>query len=367
MAVRTCVLRCLVILATVGLHGPVRADIVSMLGMPHGNSLIDPTSDPPEVQHLSRQLQRGGLEAGAAALQLRPELIVLMTPHGITDEHAWVLYDAPYASGWQGRHFANITLHRQASKQAAEALLKAGMQVKWAYPELPGGGLHLRWGETIPWAMLQHPQHIPAVIISPPISAYSGGEATFSLPVAQQLLHAGGMLAEAFSGPGSSRTLLIASADLAHTHLATGPYGFNASAQPFEDAIQRWADTGSAQALVHEAGAHAQGAGSCGHPLYMVLHGAMVATQGQPLTSSSSGDNATAQQTSSCLGADSDVDCGNGAVAVAAAGDGGPSSTSQGPPPISDVTGWVGRTYAYAHPQYFGMLVAHWTRPVVQQ
>jgi hypothetical protein len=174
------------------------------------------------------------------------------------------------------------------------------------------------------------------------------------------------MLAEAFSGPGSPRTLLIASADLAHTHLATGPYGFNASAQPFEDAIQRWVNTGSAQELVQVAGRYAQGAGSCGHPLYMVLHGAMVATQGQTHTSSSR-DGATSQRATECLGATSDGDCGNSAMAVAAAAEGGPSSIGAGPPPTPDVTGWVGQTHAYAHPTYYGMLVAHWTRPVVQQ
>ena len=33
---------------------------------------------------------------------------------------------------------------------------------------------------------------------------------------------------------------VVISSDLAHTHLASGPYGYSASAQPFDDAVGRW-------------------------------------------------------------------------------------------------------------------------------
>merc|ERR1719188_1777362 len=61
------------------------------------------------------------------------------------------------------------------------------------------------------------------------------------------------------------RIVWLVSSDLAHTHLASGPYGFCTCAQPFDDAVQRWAADGNSSALLVEAAENQKlGAASCG-------------------------------------------------------------------------------------------------------
>merc|ERR1711974_518305 len=68
----------------------------------------------------------------------------------------------------------------------------------------------------------------------------------------------------------------IVSSDLAHTHMASGPYGFCTCAQPFDDAVQRWAESGEPSALLVDATRNQQlGAASCGFTGLVTLEGMM--------------------------------------------------------------------------------------------
>ena len=69
--------------------------------------------------------------------------------------------------------------------------------------------------------------------------------------------------------------LWLVSADLAHTHLKSGPYGYCPCAEPFDAACGRWAQGAGLEAL-QEARRH-QGAGamSCGFTGLVALQGGL--------------------------------------------------------------------------------------------
>ncbi|CAE7221091.1 unnamed protein product [Symbiodinium natans] len=110
------------------------------------------------------------------------------------------------------------------------------------------------------------------------------------------------------------RVVWIVSADLAHTRLASGPYGFCPCAQPFDNAVLRWAkdvpSQSAAEALLQEARRwQREGAASCGFTGLVAAQGAMAQLSA----------NGTAVP-------------------------------------------WAGEVLAYGHPTYYGMMVAKFER-----
>ena len=77
----------------------------------------------------------------------------------------------------------------------------------------------------------------------------------------------------------AERVVVLISSDLAHTHLANGPYGYSPAAKPFDAAIGRWATDplAHASALLKEAAGLEAHALSCGFTGLVMLHGALLA------------------------------------------------------------------------------------------
>lgn len=88
------------------------------------------------------------------------------------------------------------------------------------------------------------------------------------------LLRLGGRLFD-YLDAMSERVAVLASSDLAHTHLASGPYGYSAAAKPFDKACGLWAADPEQHAsqLLEVAASLASKALSCGIPSLLMLHG----------------------------------------------------------------------------------------------
>ena len=76
----------------------------------------------------------------------------------------------------------------------------------------------------------------------------------------------------------SARVLVVVSGDLAHTHLASGPYGYNPAAVPFDAALGAWASCLDPAPLLENATALADDAKSCGFTGAVMLHGLLNAS-----------------------------------------------------------------------------------------
>jgi len=71
------------------------------------------------------------------------------------------------------------------------------------------------------------------------------------------------------------RVAVVISSDLAHTHLASGPYGKSAAAEPFDLAVGEWGKTLAPAPLLETARSLVPKALSCGYTGLVMLHGMM--------------------------------------------------------------------------------------------
>eukprot|EP00041_Stephanoeca_diplocostata_P026485 m.715197 g.715197 ORF g.715197 m.715197 type:complete len:214 (-) comp22978_c0_seq7:3359-4000(-) len=107
----------------------------------------------------------------------------------------------------------------------------------------------LRWGEVVP---LHFMRRTLAHVQQSEMGSKNGGDATrvaiLSIPTRRYkhdlemipgLLDLGGKIG-AYLQASPLRVAVVVSADLAHTHQASGPYGFSPAAKPFDTACARW-------------------------------------------------------------------------------------------------------------------------------
>ena len=133
----------------------------------------------------------------------------------------------------------------------------------------------IRWGEVLPLTFLTPGVREAAkiVILSQPLRRSSA-----SAQMVPELLRLGDAAFRVLDAM-PERVALLMSSDLAHTHLASGPYGFSDAAAPFDAAVARWAGNpmANATALLDEAAQLEKQAMSCGFTSLVFLHGALAA------------------------------------------------------------------------------------------
>ena len=107
------------------------------------------------------------------------------------------------------------------------------------------------------------------ILISLPTRRYSQSDV-----MVPELLQLGNKLFDYFDDV-RERVVFIGSSDLAHTHLASGPYGYSEAAAPFDWSCGKWAaDPQKEQnALLLDATTLVNKALSCGFPSLVILHG----------------------------------------------------------------------------------------------
>jgi aromatic ring-opening dioxygenase LigB subunit len=155
----------------------------------------------------------------------------------------------------------------------------------------------LRWGEVIPLHfILPNTPLTKVMILSQPSRRYSD-----SVAMIPELLQLGRALQGYIQYDMSERVVVVISADLAHTHLHSGPYGYSNASEPFDLAVGERVREVNTTALLVTAAGLVNRALSCGYTGMVMLHGMLEAI-------------------------------GQGS--------------------------WVSRLYANYHPSYYGMMVA---------
>ena len=138
----------------------------------------------------------------------------------------------------------------------------------------------LRWGEVVP-LLLAVPEatrkRSRLLVWSQPLRRY-----TQSPAMVPELLRVGGILRKWIDGL-PERVVVIISSDLAHTHLASGPYGFSNASEPFDRSVGHWAKDplGNADALLVTARNLEDRAMSCGFTGLVMLHGMLFGSSGR--------------------------------------------------------------------------------------
>jgi len=277
----------------------VRSTVIAAAVIPHGDFAYDPSLV--DNKGGSLELHRASVTVGQWIQSLEPDLVVLTTPHGLADKNNFLFYANTEASGFAllGPDLDNncttdpkppyqVPYSTPLAPQYVNDLLVSlastfPVNVSSLYAFGDSEPIPLRWGEIIPLSFLnrqqqpqpqqqpeqpQQPQQQPHLIIL----SIPTRRNTHAAPMIPELVRLGQALNEHFRRI-PEKVVVVASADLAHTHLACGPYGFSETAAPFDAACGEWAGTLSADPLLVTAGSLVSKALSCGYTGLVVLHG----------------------------------------------------------------------------------------------
>ncbi len=193
---------------------------------PHGfQCLPELTPSPDEAAATRRALTALGDRLAA----LRPETVIVVTPHGIRIDGAISISTAERAAGELG---PDVAVDFRVDQDLAEAIaVESGHEnvpvARCIYGASSGPQccIPLDWGAIIPLRYMGHTYDPkPKVVVICP---------SRSLALEQQVAFGRAIGRAAAASP--KRIALIASADQAHAHDEDGPYGFDPAAARYDD------------------------------------------------------------------------------------------------------------------------------------
>lgn len=182
-------------------------------------------------------------ELGRRMARAAPETIVLITPHGHRVDGVFSLLhnlrvQGVLAEDQEGtRHSLKLSFEADQELNLAicEQARDLGVPVAkigYAQPTAQEFVQELDWGALVPlWFLAAHLTPQPRVVIACPDRGNLRDLPWELFPRFGQAIH------QAANATGR-RIALIASADLGHSHAATGPYGFNPASAEFDAALQ---------------------------------------------------------------------------------------------------------------------------------
>ncbi|XP_038073874.1 uncharacterized protein LOC119741974 [Patiria miniata] len=257
-------------------------EIVGAFVLPHGGIAFDPSHFNTSNQTARQEawlIHDAAQAVGEIISSLKPDLILLSTPHGIADLEKFQFYLNPKGRGsadtdnYVGPYRLAVDLDSISSQDLVRELGKLGEHVSGLSAFGPPGGaadpFPLRWGEVIPLSFVRSLETMKVAVISQPSRRYND-----SVQMIPELLHLGAVLHDQLLLL-QKRIVVLISADLAHTHDKNGPYGYSTAAEPFDQACSLWASTLDEAALVSTAAQYVNKALSCGYTGLVMLHGLM--------------------------------------------------------------------------------------------
>lgn len=273
-------LRCALVASAVA---SISAEIIAAAAVPHGDFALDPSLI--GGVNGSTLIHNASIALGRQLSQLKPDLIFITTPHGVALTNDFAVYQSSNGSGFAliGGDLHNASypgyevpmqfpLAPDLAGDLVDQLRLAGSNVTGILPWADSEAFPIRWGEVVPLWFLQSylndTQNAQVLIWSQPLRRYN-----HSVAMIPELLTVGAAL-YSYLQALPHRVVVIASTDLAHTHLnPVQPYPPCTCAGPFDAACGEWAATLNGTKLTVGAAALAQDAMSCGYTGLVMLHG----------------------------------------------------------------------------------------------
>ena len=178
---------------------------------------------------------RKGMRALAVAMNnTRPETIVLASPHNLRlDKHIGVV-TSENSSGSTAEGRREIQLRAKCDVEFARKLAEAGeaaglpvVAASYGVSDGPLSDMAMDWGTMVPlWFFLRGRRTKRKIVIVTP---------SREIPLAQNV-EFGRIIAET-AEEGKRRVAFVASADQAHRHQQSGPYGFDRRAAVYDKQV----------------------------------------------------------------------------------------------------------------------------------
>ncbi|MHA1971897.1 MAG: hypothetical protein ACTSW1_02820 [Candidatus Hodarchaeales archaeon] len=239
--------------------------------LPHGSMILNPlkTNIPESAKELNAKMN----EISRAIASIDPDLCILITPHGIALSHDYGLYMNRTASGsaeWEGEwneFEVKIDIDLDKTTELFNVFKKDNLPVSTITCYSSNVNAPLRWGEVVPLWFLRNISS-KFIILSLPTRRYN------QVKMMTSELERLGMNLASFVERLPEKTIILISADLAHTHDPKGPYGFSEKAEIFDTIIEEWLTSGlKKELLIDQAADILDEALACGYAGFVVLQG----------------------------------------------------------------------------------------------
>lgn len=241
--------------------------------VPHGAQIIAVLAqDDPDCMATTRASMQ---EVGAQMRAAQPDVIVVLTPHGIRASGQFVIANCERMTGvLTGDAGASISMERSVDRDLAtqlqqhvEAAHIPVAAVNFATSEGPLSSLPLDWGVIVP---LYFMPEVPIVVVTP----------ARDLPMTE-CVRFGEALLKTVELSGK-RVGLVASCDWSHTHRADGPYGFHTAAKELDEAVAHAISDNALERLLDFSPEWIEDAKPDGLWQTLILAGALPASVGRP-------------------------------------------------------------------------------------
>ena len=199
---------------------------------PHGGYAI-PEACTPDETNLAPATQEGVLELGRRCDAAGPEVLVVLTPHGIHVEgHFAVVISGRMAGSLDDAPV--VALDVPVARDLATSILAGLQEANIPAVGLSFGGnvpsdavMPMDWGTLIPlWYLGGRREPPRSIVVVAPAR---------DRPLAEHV--AAGVVVAAAANRSGLRVGLVASADQAHTYRADGPYGLSPRAAELDERI----------------------------------------------------------------------------------------------------------------------------------
>jgi len=261
--------------------------------MPHGALTLAKESPHVFVPPAAHALHDACTDAARRIRDLKPDLILLTTPHGVSLNEAYVIYGNSKAAGsaeWDGKwkeYTCEVDVAVETSQSLCDYLTStfhSGTSQDTRFEVVtsfaPSENIPLRWGEVIPIWFIQ--QQTKTLTNAPRYIFFSMPRKRLdrSVEMIPELFQIGKNLRDFFSEM-QERVVVVISGDLAHTHphqypeQHPTPFGVNTNAENMDATLERWVTTLDLSLLHVEATKYID-TYVCGYTGFVALSGLMV-------------------------------------------------------------------------------------------
>jgi aromatic ring-opening dioxygenase LigB subunit len=196
---------------------------------PHGFNILPEVAPTPKTVAATRASMT---TMGARLQALKPDTVIVLTPHGIRIEGAMCISVSTRAAGDWGPVEVAFDVDQELAGLIADAAESAGVRTAKCIYGASGGpmcAIPLDWGALIPLRFMGDTYDLKprVVVICPSREISREQQVAFGRTIAE--------VAEA----SPKRIALIASADQGHAHSDAGPHGYHPAAAKYDALMQK--------------------------------------------------------------------------------------------------------------------------------
>jgi aromatic ring-opening dioxygenase LigB subunit len=204
--------------------------------LPHGSDIIPALADR-KTEHLFEKTRESVRKIARDIREARPSTIVIASPHNLRLQDNIAIVTTENSGGeLKGSGRRKVSLKLKCDREFAQDLFKEstreGLPVvgaNYGSAEGPASDMPMDWGTLVPMWFAAKEERVKAktVIVTP----------SREIPLKQNIAF-GRAVAET-SEKSKKRIVFIASADQAHAHKKSGPYGYHRSAAKYDKFVSQ--------------------------------------------------------------------------------------------------------------------------------